>query len=164
MDQKLVNPQIQGMINTPLGWIQVEYDSNSIKSLCFTDRTLDNSFNNIDNQLFKKIHTDIIEYFNKKMTSFIYKLNPEGTPFQKRVWDELTKIPYGRTCSYQELAIRLGGKEKTRAVATAIAKNPILIMIPCHRVIGSNGKLTGFSGGLNRKRVLLELERNTIIE
>ncbi|NBO58816.1 MAG: methylated-DNA--[protein]-cysteine S-methyltransferase [Chitinophagia bacterium] len=152
------------MIETPLGWIHVEYDSNSIKSLYFTDKTLDNPTKIIDNQIFDKIKNGIKNYFNKQLTSFKFTLNPEGTPFQKRVWKELEKIPYGSTCSYQELAIRLGGKEKTRAVATAIAKNPILILIPCHRVIGSNGKLTGFSGGLNRKRVLLELEGNSVIE
>ena len=164
MDQKLVNIQSRGMIETPLGWIEVVHDLTSIKSLCFNDIALDKPINIIDNQLIKRLNLDLKGYFNKELTKFKYNLNPVGTPFQKKVWEELTKIPYGVTCTYQELAIRLGGKEKTRAVATAIAKNPILILIPCHRVIGSNGKLTGFSGGMNRKRVLLEIEGNTIIE
>ena len=152
------------MIKTPLGWIEVHYDSDKISSLNFKDIALDISSINIDNQLFNNLISDIKDYFNKQLTSFEYGLNPAGTPFQKKVWEELTKIPYGSTCSYQEIAVRLGGVEKTRAVASAIAKNPILILIPCHRVIGSNGKLTGFSGGLNRKRLLLELEGNTFNE
>ena len=80
------------------------------------------------------------------------------------VWKELQKIPFGTTFSYQQIAEKLGGKEKTRAVATAIAKNPILLLIPCHRVIGTNGKLTGFSGGIERKRFLLNLEGKNIPE
>ena len=152
------------MINSPLGWMQVRFDSHGIKSLNFVEFTLVDLDNIIENQLFNKINNDIKSYFNKQLTTFSYRLNPDGTPFQKSVWKELTKIPYGSTCSYRELASRLGGIEKTRAVATAIAKNPILILIPCHRVIGSNGKLTGFSGGLERKRVLLELEGNTVNE
>jgi len=79
-------------------------------------------------------------------------LDPRGTDFQKRVWNELLGIPFGQTFSYQQIAIRLGDKQMTRAVATAISKNPILLLIPCHRVIGKNGKLTGFSGGLERKK------------
>ena len=153
-----------GMIKTPLGWIEVHYDSDKISSLNFKDIALDISSIKIDNQLFNNLISDIKDYFNKQLTSFEYGLNPAGTTFQKKVWEELTKIPYGSTCSYQEIAVRLGGVEKTRAVASAIAKNPILILIPCHRVIGSNGKLTGFSGGLNRKRLLLELEGNTFNE
>jgi methylated-DNA-[protein]-cysteine S-methyltransferase len=164
MDQKLDDILNHGAIETPLGWVQVEYTSTSVKALYFTEKALDKSYNIFDNQVFNKVNTDIKNYFNKQSTLFTSLLNPEGTPFQKTVWNELIKIPYGRTCSYQEIAIKLGGKEKTRAVATAIAKNPILLMIPCHRVIGSNGKLTGFSGGLNRKRVLLELEGNTVEE
>ena len=164
MDQKLDNIRTQVMIESPLGWIRVQYDSDGIKSLNFVEYTLGDVHNIIDNQLFSKIKTDIKAYFKKELRSFSIRLNPDGTPFQKSVWEELTKIPYGSTCTYRELAIRLGGIEKTRAVATAIAKNPILILIPCHRVIGSNGKLTGFSGGLERKRVLLELEGNAINE
>ena len=164
MDQKLDNNQFLGMIESPLGRIHILYTTEGIKALNFNEITLDNTIHKSDYQLFNKINNEIKEYFQRQLLTFSIPLLPEGTPFQKLVWNELLKIPFGTTCTYQELAIRLGGKEKTRAVATAVAKNPILILIPCHRVIGTNGKLTGFSAGLDRKRLLLGLEGNTMNE
>jgi methylated-DNA-[protein]-cysteine S-methyltransferase len=86
------------------------------------------------------------------------RLAPRGTAFQRRVWDELVRIPYGETLSYHQLATRVGNPAATRAVARANATNPIAIVVPCHRVIGADGSLTGYGGGLDRKRLLLELE------
>lgn len=97
-------------------------------------------------------------YFDGKLNTFSFKLNPVGTDFQKRVWDALLKIPYGKTTSYQELSVQLGDIKAIRAVASANGKNPLWIVVPCHRVIGSDGSLTGYAGGLWRKKWLLEHE------
>ena len=98
-------------------------------------------------------------YFAGELRRFELPLAPEGTPFQQRVWQELLNIPYGETISYGELARRIGKPTGSRAVGLANGANPISIVIPCHRVIGSNGKLTGYGGGLKTKEWLLALER-----
>ena len=98
-------------------------------------------------------------YFAGELESFRLALVPQGTPFQQRVWSELCKIPYGETISYGELAGRIGNPNASRAVGLANGSNPIPIVIPCHRVIGANGKLTGYGGGLPIKEKLLALER-----
>jgi methylated-DNA-[protein]-cysteine S-methyltransferase len=100
----------------------------------------------------------LIHYFNGEIRIFNLPINQEGTPFQNTVWSELAAIPYGKTISYLDLAIRTGDPKATRAVANANGKNNVAIIIPCHRVIGSNGELTGYAGGLWRKKWLLELE------
>src|SRR2546427_12385838 len=98
------------------------------------------------------------EYFARTRTTFDLPLDPPGTTFQQQVWDLLRTIPYGTTTSYGELARRLGDPRATRAVGAANGKNPIPIIVPCHRVVGARGELTGFGGGLDRKRWLLEHE------
>ena len=100
----------------------------------------------------------LTEYFAGVRTAFDLPLDPPGTPFQRQVWDALRTIPYGVTTSYGELARRLGDTRGTRAVGAANGKNPIPIIVPCHRVVGARGELTGFGGGLDRKRWLLEHE------
>jgi len=101
-------------------------------------------------------------YLDGRLREFNLPLKPEGTPFLKRVWGKLLEVPYGKTASYKDIAIASGNPKATRAVGMANAKNPIAIIIPCHRIIGTNGKLVGFGGGLDLKSWLLELEaRNT---
>lgn len=100
----------------------------------------------------------LTEYFKKKRKKFSFSINPGGTEFQKKVWNELQRIPFGKTCSYLELSKKLGNPKAIRAVASANGKNPLWIVIPCHRVIGSDGSLTGYAGGLARKKWLLEME------
>jgi len=100
------------------------------------------------------------EYFRGKRKEFSVNLLPEGTDFQKKVWNELRKIPFGETVSYKDIAISIGNKKATRAVGGAIGKNKIGIIIPCHRVIGSDGSLTGYGGGIWRKKWLLKHERD----
>ena len=112
-----------------------------------------------DKNAFKDIFTQFDEYFSGKRKVFSLKLNPIGTKFQKSVWQELQKIPYGETTNYGELARRIGNPNASRAVGAANGKNPIVIIIPCHRVIGKDGSLTGFGGGLPVKEQLLALER-----
>jgi methylated-DNA-[protein]-cysteine S-methyltransferase len=102
------------------------------------------------------------EYFAGKRTSFSVAIDLRGTPFQKEVWDALLAIPFGETRTYGELARRLGNPNASRAVGAATGKNPISIIVPCHRVIGSTGKLTGFAGGLETKAGLLALERGSL--
>jgi methylated-DNA-[protein]-cysteine S-methyltransferase len=102
------------------------------------------------------------DYFAGKLEKFDIPLAPEGTPFQLQVWKRLCEIPYGETISYGELARRVGNPKASRAVGLANGSNPIAIVIPCHRVIGSNGKLTGYGGGLPLKEKLLALERRQL--
>lgn len=101
---------------------------------------------------------ELDEYFAGRRTSFTLPVEPEGTPFQRAVWQELTRIPYGTTISYKELARRLHRPTAVRAVARAVGQNPLSIFLPCHRVIGTDGSLTGYAGGLEAKRFLLRLE------
>jgi methylated-DNA-[protein]-cysteine S-methyltransferase len=101
-------------------------------------------------------------YFAGELENFDLPLSPQGTPFQQRVWGELQKIPYGETISYGELARRIGNPKASRAVGLANGSNPISIVIPCHRVIGANGKLTGYGGGLPIKEKLLALEKRQL--
>ena len=98
------------------------------------------------------------EYFEGKRTDFTFRLNPKGTEFQQKVWKSLLEIPYGKTVSYMDQTKKLGDVKAIRAVASANGKNPLWIVVPCHRVIGTNGSLTGYAGGLHRKKWLLEHE------
>jgi len=105
-----------------------------------------------------KAERQISQYFARKLTTFSLPLDMRGTPFQKQVWEALLAIPFGQTRSYGDLAKQLGRPHAARAVGAATGKNPISIVVPCHRLIGSSGKLTGFAGGLDTKKRLLELE------
>ena len=111
-----------------------------------------------DDKIVFNVFKQLKEYFNRERKEFDVSLEIIGTEFQKKVWNELTKIPYGETISYGELANRMGDKNLMRAVAAANGANPIPIIIPCHRVIGADGSLTGYGGGLDVKQKLLELE------
>ena len=106
----------------------------------------------------KDCATQLKEYFDGSRTHFELKINPKGTDFQKMVWQELLKVPYGKTESYMEISKRIGNTKAIRAVAGANGKNPLWIIIPCHRIIGSDGSLTGYAGGLRRKQWLLNHE------
>lgn len=107
---------------------------------------------------FPEARRQLAEWFAGQRTSFDLPLAPKGTPFQRQVWDELARIPYGTTLSYGELARRIGKPGAARAVGLANGRNPLPILVPCHRVIGADGTLTGFGGGLACKRALLEVE------
>lgn len=143
-------------IETPLGIAKIIGDEDGISSV-----TILNS-NEIITEIIPEELQDCVyqlkEYFNGEREHFSIKLNPQGTEFQKRVWEELQIIPYGKTLSYLELSKQLGDVKAIRAVANANGKNPLWIIVPCHRVIGSDGSLTGYAGGLHRKQWLLEHE------
>lgn len=107
---------------------------------------------------FTGIKEQLRAYFNAELTTFSVALAPQGTAFQRAVWQALQTIPYGETCSYSDIAHKIGNPKAVRAVGAANGRNPIALIIPCHRVIGSDGSLTGFGGGLPAKRLLLNLE------
>lgn len=144
------------IISSPLGFTKIVGDDDGIVSI-----TVLNSEEKITDIIPLELEDCVFqlhEYFDSKRKGFDIKLNPEGTAFQKKVWNQLLEIPYGKTISYLDLSKQLGDVKAIRAVANANAKNPIWIIIPCHRVIGSDGSLTGYAGGLNRKQWLLEHE------
>jgi methylated-DNA-[protein]-cysteine S-methyltransferase len=111
-----------------------------------------------DDDAFADVRRQLAEYFGGERTTFDVKMHLEGGAFQRTVWHALTDIPYGETISYGELARRIGRPDLARAVGTANGQNPIAVIVPCHRVIGADGKLVGYGGGLDNKRRLLELE------
>jgi methylated-DNA-[protein]-cysteine S-methyltransferase len=115
-------------------------------------------------ELFREATRQLEAYFSGKLESFDLKLAPEGTEFQKSVWKALCKIPYGETRTYKDIAASVGKPKAYRAVGLANNRNPIAIIVPCHRVIGSNGKLTGYASGLDVKAFLLKLEENKLKE
>lgn len=143
-------------INTPLGFTEIQGDENGISKIHVMNEDVEIS-TKIPKEL-KEAVLQLQDYFDGKRTTFTFPLNPSGTDFQKKVWDELLHIPFGKTCSYLELSKKLGDAKAIRAVASANGKNPLWIVVPCHRVIGTNGSLTGYAGGLWRKKWLLEHE------
>ncbi len=144
-------------INTPVGIIELKGDANGLASALFKDIDEAEVSEKIPKELKDAVH-QLQEYFEGERKNFTLKLSPEGTDFQKRVWMQLQEISYGKTTSYQQMANQLGDPKVIRAAASANGKNPISIIIPCHRVIGSDGSLTGYAGGLHRKKWLLEFE------
>ena len=144
------------IIKSPLGFTKITGDEEGISALSIlnSEETITDI---IPVELEDCVH-QLNEYFEGNRTQFDLQLNPEGTDFQKKVWNLLQTIPYGKTMSYLQLSQQLGDVKAIRAVANANGRNPIWIIIPCHRVIGSNGSLTGYAGGLQRKQWLLEHE------
>lgn len=149
---------------TPIGLLKITGNNYGISSIIFIeDINKLEQFKNIkspfDVPLCLKVCVDQLkEYFNGKRTKFSILLNPKGTPFQKSVWKELITIPFGKTTSYLRQSNSLGKPKAIRAVASANGKNPICIVIPCHRVIGADGSLTGYAAGIWRKKWLLDHE------
>lgn len=141
---------------TPTGTLEIKGDEHGLASVYFLDTGTPSS-ETIPSELQATV-TQLTEYFEGNRTTFNLPLAPEGTEFQKKVWNQLQKIPFGKTTSYQQMANQLGDPKVIRAAASANGKNPISIIIPCHRVIGSDGSLTGYAGGLHRKKWLLEHE------
>lgn len=155
-----------GIYNSPLFPIIVVGDEEGLTNLHLVTE-LENDFD-IDKQwvrneeFFIELFIQLDEYFSGNRMQFDLKLNLQGTIFQKKVWNELIKIPYGEVCSYKDIAMKIGNEKASRAVGLANSKNPIAIIIPCHRVIGKNGKLVGYAGGLDAKKKLLEIESSFI--
>ncbi len=144
-------------LHSPIGQLKLTADENSISSILFvfddTEMDAENS-----NEVLETCKQQLNEYFSGLRTEFDVEINQEGSEFQKRVWNELVKITHGKTVSYNYIAERVGGKNMMRAVGSANGKNQISIIVPCHRVIGSDGSLTGYAGGMWRKEWLLKHE------
>ncbi|MCR4416355.1 MAG: methylated-DNA--[protein]-cysteine S-methyltransferase [Ignavibacteria bacterium] len=142
---------------SPIGILKISADEKGITGIDFVKKE-DKSIQDSSSKIIQDCIKQLDEYFQGRRKSFDLKLNPAGTEFQRRVWKELLKIPYGKTLSYGDISKRIKNKSAVRAVGQAIGKNPISIVIPCHRVIGSDGSLTGYASGLWRKKWLLKLE------
>ena len=147
---------------SPVGTLVIECDCSAIISIHFFDDPIraEQSDDTQQCDLLKECTTQLDNYFKGVSESFNLPLSPIGTDFQKQVWQELTQISFGKTISYLELSKSFGDPKLTRAVGGANGKNPIAIIIPCHRVIGNDGSLTGYAGGLHRKRWLLNFEQH----
>lgn len=144
-------------VETPLGIATISGDEDGIASVSVTKEATNTPSKTIPLHLQNAV-LQLKEYFDGQRTDFELTLNPSGTDFQKKVWTELLKIPFGKTVSYLDIAKKLGDPKTIRAAASANGKNPLWIIVPCHRVIGSDGSLTGYAGGLWRKKWLLDHE------
>jgi methylated-DNA-[protein]-cysteine S-methyltransferase len=145
-------------IKTPLGITTVIGDEDGVSLISVSDQ---GEVSAIIPLILSDAVSQLKEYFEGERNDFTFKLNPRGTDFQQKVWKGLLEIPYGKTRTYLEQSKILGNVKAIRAVAAANGKNPLLIVVPCHRVIGTDGLLTGYSGGLWRKKWLLEHENST---
>ncbi len=147
----------QTVIRTPLGFASIKGDEHGIASVSVSD-DYDLMLDPVVPEVLQDAVYQLDEYFKGKRKTFSVVLNPKGSTFQEKVWKELLTIPYGKTISYLELSRQVGDEKAIRAVAGANGKNPLWVMVPCHRVIGSDGSLTGYASGLWRKKWLLEHE------
>lgn len=146
-------------IKTPLGITTIIGDENGISVISVSD---DGMVSEEIPVVLQEAVFQLSDYFEGKRTDFNFKLNPKGTEFQQKVWKALLEIPFGKTVSYMDLSKKLGDVKAIRAVASANGRNPLWIVVPCHRVIGTDGSLTGYAGGLWRKKWLLEHENPTM--
>lgn len=154
-------------IDSPVGDLLVRGDGNSVTGLYLPDHkggvSPEPSWSR-DDKAFAHVREQLAEYFAGERQTFEVPLQLEGTEFQKRVWEELVRIPFGKTITYAELARRVGQPTASRAVGSANGRNPVSIIVPCHRVIGADGKLTGYAGGVDKKLWLLEWEWDCSVE
>ena len=171
MEAKLDNPCFSNIIKTPLGEMISSYSDTHLISLHFLDALpvdLNNTSKfvqqNNENELSKELSAQLSAYFLGTLRTFSLPLEEKGTLFQNQVWNELKKIPFGETISYRALAERLGDVKKIRAAASANGKNPFMLVIPCHRVLGIDGKMIGYAGGIDRKRKLIIHEQCNIVQ
>lgn len=141
-------------LSSPIGLVEITATQQGIKSVYFVEVAGPVQVNPLIDQAKRQL----ADYFAGRLMEFDLPLSPDGTEFQNQVWEQLTHIPYGETCSYSHIATQLDNPKAVRAVGAANGRNPISIIVPCHRVVGANGTLTGYAGGLERKSWLLNLE------
>ncbi|MGV9453583.1 methylated-DNA--[protein]-cysteine S-methyltransferase [Streptomyces sp. NPDC003635] len=154
------------VIDSPYGPLTLVADDGVLCGLYMTQqrhRPSEESFGARDDTLFAQAEEELEAYFAGELKEFTLELRLRGTPFQRTVWDQLRRIPYGETRTYGDLADALGNRGASRAVGLANGKNPIGIIVPCHRVVGASGGLTGYGGGLDRKQRLLDFESGTAL-
>jgi len=145
-------------LETPIGTLILESRNGFIVRADFGNPVVENSHTEADELLLKRAFIQLSEYFEGKRKQFDIPVNPVGTEFQKKIWKEVNKVPFGKTASYGQLSKGIGNVRSVRAVGTANGANPVLLLIPCHRIIAGDGKLIGYSGGLERKSWLLRHE------
>ena len=146
------------ILPSPVGPLEIVSDGTAITQISFATKKTKSTGR--ETKHLGLLAKELAEYFAGKRTTFSVPLNAEGTPFQQSVWRAMSKIPYGQTLSYGEIAKKIGKPNALRAVGTACGKNPIVIVLPCHRVTAASGGIGGYSGGLPKKKILLALERN----
>jgi methylated-DNA-[protein]-cysteine S-methyltransferase len=145
--------------SSPVGPLLLEGDDHSLTRLGFGSAAAPQG----DADSIASATIQLEQYFAGERTEFDLDVQLHGTPFERRVWDEVRAIPYGETASYAEIARRIGRPGASRAVGRANGRNPVAVIVPCHRVVGSDGSLTGYAGGIEMKRALLELERRAVL-
>lgn len=153
-------------LNSPLGKLTLESDGQALTRIRLPEEEwtpVPGTKRQRKPELFKEAAFQLGSFFRGERADFDLPLNPRGTPFQIKVWNLLREIPRGKTITYGELAKRAGNPKAARAVGAANGQNPLPIIIPCHRVIGSSGKLTGYAGGLEAKKMLLDIEKSPLV-
>lgn len=160
-----MNPLKYKLSSSPVGVLKIVIQSNALVAILWDNEKANRvklapMTEDKNDPLLLEIDKQLKEYFLQKRRDFDLPLSAHGTTFQQQVWKLLNHVPYGTTVSYKEIAHKINQPLAVRAVGAAIGRNPISIVIPCHRVIASNGNLTGFAGGINRKKILLNLEQN----
>jgi methylated-DNA-[protein]-cysteine S-methyltransferase len=157
--ERKMSEEFTGFFRSPIGSIELVSSKTSILKCNFVENKGETtkSLPPIIKEAFEQLES----YFDGKLQEFNLSLDLLGTNFQLKVWNELQRIPFGQTITYKELASRIGNNNAIRAIANANAKNPISIIVPCHRVIGSDGKLRGYGGGIEKKRWLIDFEKST---
>lgn len=166
MNKGMITMLSHRFIDSPVGRLKLVADESSLVAVLWPNDgpsrvKLDGTREDLPHPILRDAERQLTEYFKGERTAFELPLSLRGTVFQQRVWQQLLRIPYGQTRSYGRLAVELGNGNASRAVGLANRKNPLSIIVPCHRVIGASGKLTGFAGGLETKAKLLELEGAT---
>lgn len=154
------------VIDSPYGPLTLVATDGALSGIYMTDqrhRPAQDTFGERDDRPFGETEDQLEAYFKGELKEFTLELHLDGTPFQRSVWQQLLRIPYGETRTYGDLADALGNPGASRAVGLANGKNPISIVVPCHRVVGSDGSLTGYGGGLERKQRLLDFERGSAL-
>lgn len=148
------------LYESPVGTLRIVTEDGALTELSLDsyEPPVSGAYSEEETDLIRRVRCQLDEYFSSQRTSFDLPLSPKGTEFQKKDWAALQDIPYGQTCTYKDIAEAIGCPKGFRAVGLANNRNPIMIIIPCHRVIGSDGSLTGYAGGIHIKKYLLELE------
>ncbi len=149
------------ILPSPIGDLLIIAQEYALREIVFQPKEQAHAINSEwihGSELIEQTKNELKAYFAGQLKQFSVNVNPHGTPFQKQIWKEVLAIPYGQVCSYQDVANNINNSSACRAVGRANSQNSIPIIIPCHRVIGKSGKLTGYAGGLDRKQTLLELE------
>ena len=160
-ETRVDQPKESITVETPLGVLAVTAHEGSVCSIALTqDGSGEAAIANGKSEILRRAARELNEYFAGERAEFTFPMEAEGTPFQRKVWQALREIPFGQTRSYGEIAGEIGQAKASRAVGMACNRNPIMIAVPCHRVIGADGSLTGYAPGTDLKRIILDLEQN----